>query len=401
MLTALELRDFKSFAALPDGSAQRVSVAPFTLLVGANASGKSNFLDALQFLQGLALDLSVAEVLGGRYDGQRETWPGLRGGAAEVAYRGRSRFVISTTWAIESRALRYDLECTLDREARPLMGTERAAFVDGDVVFEATVDGSGVHDRSLSTANLTEGASPTKSVVPLAFALNAVRKNANNEILMALQARLLRTALFDIRAARMRQYVPTSAQVLGVHGENASAVLWRLCQDAGHKQEVVDWLAELCAEEIADVRFDKTRLKEVMLLLVEQDGSEISARSASDGTLRFLGLLLALLTAEPGATLLLEEVENGLHPAGVHLLVELLERVTRENGVQVIATTHSPVVLGALSRPTLGNVIAFGRHPGLPGTLMKRLADLPRFDEVVERRGIEYLFTSQWLERAL
>jgi predicted ATPase len=213
--------------------------------------------------------------------------------------------------------------------------------------------------------------------------------------------RMRATTLFDIRPSRMRQYVPTAASVLGVNGENASAVLWRLCQDPERKQEVLDWLSELCAPELVDIRFSETDLNEVLLVLVEKDGTSISARGLSDGTLRFLGLLLALLTAQAGSILLLEEIENGLHPARIHLLIELLERVTKENGVQVIATTHSPVVLGALARETLGNTIVFGRHPDRPGSIMKRLADLPQFDEIVVRRGIEHLFTTKWLERAL
>src|SRR5262245_18065296 len=50
MLKRIELTNFKSFAR------QGVELAPFTLLVGPNASGKSNLLDALRFLQGTALD---------------------------------------------------------------------------------------------------------------------------------------------------------------------------------------------------------------------------------------------------------------------------------------------------------------------------------------------------------
>ena len=137
---------------------------------------------------------------------------------------------------------------------------------------------------------------------------------------------------------------------------------------------------------------------------MERDGARISARSLSDGTLRFLGELTALLTAPPGSLILIEEIENGLHPARVHLLVELLTGLTAERNVQVLATTHSPAVLGALvnADPELAKAaLIFGRVPDEPGTVVRRLGDLPHFEEVAQRRGIEHLFTTQWLERAL
>ncbi len=138
-----------------------------------------------------------------------------------------------------------------------------------------------------------------------------------------------------------------------------------------------------------------------MAVFVERGGKRISARSISDGTLHFLGMLLALRTAEPGSVILIEDIEAGLHPTRIRLLVEYLEAVTRERQIQVIATTHSPVVLQWLSDESLRNAIVFGRVPDHEGTIMRRLGDLPHFNEVVERTGIEEMFTTGWLEMAL
>ncbi len=52
MLERLRLTDFKSFVD------EEAELAPLTLLVGANASGKSNFLDALRFLRQTKIDKS-------------------------------------------------------------------------------------------------------------------------------------------------------------------------------------------------------------------------------------------------------------------------------------------------------------------------------------------------------
>jgi predicted ATPase len=179
-------------------------------------------------------------------------------------------------------------------------------------------------------------------------------------------------------------------------------VLAELCANPQAKQSLVGWLAELCAPELVDIDFIEVKeLEDVMAVLVERSGERVSIRSASDGTLRILGTLLALRTAEPGSVILMEDIETGLHPTRIRLLVEYLQAVARERRLQIIATTHSPTVLEWLDDETLRSVIVFGRVPEQKGTLMRRLGDLPHFAEVVERKGIEELFTTGWLEMAL
>ena len=185
-------------------------------------------------------------------------------------------------------------------------------------------------------------------------------------------------------------------------GSNLSGVLADLCADPEEKRSLVEWLSELCAPEIADIDFiEVPELRDVMAVLVEKNGKRISARSLSDGTLRFLGLLLSLRTAPTGSVVFLEDIESHLHPTRIKLLVEYLDAVTRTRGVQVIATTHSPVVLEWLSKDALGDAIVFGRVPEHEGTVMRRLADLPHFEEVLKHKGMGELFTTGWLEMAL
>ncbi len=167
---------------------------------------------------------------------------------------------------------------------------------------------------------------------------------------------------------------------LGDDGSNLSGVLARLCDDPEAKHTLVEWMAEICAPELADLDFiEVPELGDVMAVLVEKGGRRITARSLSDGTLRFLGMLVALRTAEPGSVILIEEIEADLHPTRIRLLVEYLQAVTRERDVQIIATTHSPVVLQWLDDETLRRAIVFGRVPERDGTLMRRLGDLPDF----------------------
>jgi AAA domain, putative AbiEii toxin, Type IV TA system/RecF/RecN/SMC N terminal domain len=365
MLLALTLENFKSFRHA------ELELSPrLTLLVGANASGKSNVFDAIRFLQGLALGMSPADVLRGRWEGGREVWPGIRGGVGEITKHGEPQLRIRSRWSRDSVSYDHDIAYTTN----PRLGiTVEHAGPTGSPIY-------GGDDRGMLGYVEKDNA-----LAPLADAIRS-------------------TFFLDLNPRRMRDYVPKTSTQLGAEGQNLSAAVWQLCQDTGRKQDLLDWMSELCAPALADIDFVETELGDVMLVLVEQDGARVSARSLSDGTLRFLGELTALLTAPRGSLILIEEIENGLHPARIHLLVELLTGLTAERDVQILATTHSPAVLGALADTDLElakAALVFGRVPNEPGTVARRLGDLPHFDEVVQRRGIEHLFTTQWLERAL
>ncbi len=74
----------------------------------------------------------------------------------------------------------------------------------------------------------------------------------------------------------------------------------------------------------------------------------VDARGMSDGTLRFIAIVVALLTAEPHSLLLIEEVDNGLHPSRAKELVDMLKQLSSERQVDVLCTTHNPVLLDEL-----------------------------------------------------
>jgi predicted ATPase len=405
MLTRIRLTDFKSFAD------ETVDLAGLTVLVGANASGKSNLFDGLRFLQGAAQDMPIADVLRGRWEGGRQVWPGIRGGATDAARSGTGRFALRTTWSIDGEQLEHELK--VDAGEHPMLAGEhlrsdRVAPYIYDTDAPALRDAAGRHAGNVRVAVKRDGKG--NSVTQTHGASRALLHQLDTDAPVAREVKrardvvsaALRGAYFlDITPSRMRDYAPKQVSELGLEGENVSALAWSLCQTESGKQELVDWIGELCAPELESIDFAKTDLGDVMLVLIERGGRRIPARSMSDGTLRFLGELLALRTAPPGALLLIEEIENGLHPARTHLLVEAMESAVAARGIQVIATTHSPFVLNALSPSALRQALLFARPPDAPGTVVRALGALPDFDQVVERRGIDRLLASGWLERAL
>ena len=73
----------------------------------------------------------------------------------------------------------------------------------------------------------------------------------------------------------------------------------------------------------------------------------IPATRVSDGTLRFLAMLVVLFAPTPPSLLCLEEPELGMHPDAVALLAELL--VEASNRMQLVVTTHSDALLSGLN----------------------------------------------------
>jgi predicted ATPase len=399
MLRSIHLKDFKSFAD------EEVKLAPLTMLVGSNASGKSNLLDAIRFIQGLALGFPLAEVLQGRWEAGREIWKGIRGGSAEVIRAHRPSAEILTAWDLESIPWQHRIAFGASNEPEilgELLRNESTGkpAIDFDEQARRALLGTAIELTAPISFAHSLGEARYRSL--LREERNRAARTSEAPIAGLQLCTLLEGSIFlTLTPERMRAYVPKRMREIGAEGENISSVLWTLCQDASARQEWVDWLSELCAPEIDNIDFIETELGDVMLVLVEKNGTRTSARSLSDGTLRFLGTLVALRTAPKGSMVLMEEPETGLHPQRIHLLVEYLESVTRARGIQVIATTHSPQLLQSLSPESRSNAVLCARLPDQPGTLLRRLGDLPHFTEVSASTNIDHLFTTGWLERAL
>ncbi|MCP3104223.1 AAA family ATPase [Myxococcus sp. K15C18031901] len=407
MLQQIQLQNFKSFVE------ETVSFVGFNLLVGANASGKSNLFDALKFLQGVALDQSVSDVLRGRTEGEREMWPGIRGAVKEAARGTSTSFTISTVWKLDDEIVHHSLTCRtsdepcVERESLRTEGYEPYLF---DTHAPALGAGGGLAPGGALNVGIKRqgsgGRALSHTYTSARSLLGQIRPEAAMHPKVLETCEKLKTAMrssvfLDILPSRMRSYVPRRSTSLGINGQNISAVLHRLCQNEDTKTALLDWLSELTSPAVANIDFSVTEEDYVLFRLVEKDGTKISALSLSDGTLRFLGELVAVITQTSGSLLLIEEIENGLHPSRAHLLVEKIESETSANDRQVIATTHSPPLLDALSEGGLNGVSVFGRAEDDQRTVVRRAVALPHFREVLKRRGFEYLMTTKWMERAL
>jgi len=369
MLTALHLKDFKSFA---DAT---LTLGPFTVIVGTNASGKSNIRDALRFLHGLSRGYSVVDVLGGKYGaGGQWEWAPIRGGSTLTRF-GSIEFSLKAEFLIDDRDVGFSLNFNSRKNNKHII--DQFCYIDTE-------------DKA--------GPSSSDHIYIEELAAHKYITGQDSELLYQLSFELRDIRFLDLHPDAMRHPSFPGQTILGDRGENLPTVLEAICTDPQRKAIFASWLNELIPSEVKDLEFPRDPNGRVYLTLVEHSGNRISAESASDGTLRFLALLAALLGPDPASLYFLEEIETGIHPSRLHLLLDLIEHQTEKGATQVIATTHSADLLNVINDRTFANTSLIYRDPEDGISRIYRVSDLPNADGLRHSQGLGRLLTTGWME---
>jgi predicted ATPase len=88
--------------------------------------------------------------------------------------------------------------------------------------------------------------------------------------------------------------------------------------------------------------------KVYLMMSEEKIADKLPGWLLSTGTLRILALLSVLRHPKPPPVIIIEEIENGLDPRTIHLLIDEIRNFVESGYGQVIATTHSPYLLDLL-----------------------------------------------------
>lgn len=413
MITKLHLQNFKNFR---DAS---LSFGPFTILFGANASGKSNVRDALRFLHGIARGYTLADTIGQRFgEGGELQWRGLRGGTAEVVRHGAATFVLSATVGAHNSdsAYMFEIEVEPGRNGKPRLVRE-SLYINQAMLYDSHPAGNPPQqqDSQHLTVRIPPGGRYRGGHVETFI--------ANQPVLTQIVERIdqrrrrdgmaekvtvgVKNVISDFASMRfldfsldaMRLPSLSGQTTLGDRGENLSSVLQAIYEDAGRRASLIEWMRELTPMDVLDFAFPADQTGRVLVTLQERDGAEISAYSASDGTLRFLSVLAALLGPEPAHLYVFEELENGLHPARLHLLIDLIEKRVAGGDLQIVATTHSSQLLRLLSPHSLGSAALVYRLADQSEAQIQQLGDLPAEAlHVIKQKDVGVLLASGWFE---
>lgn len=139
-----------------------------------------------------------------------------------------------------------------------------------------------------------------------------------------------------------------------------------------------------------------------MLQLFETFGGEeqaVEAARLSDGTLRVLAVATVLLSAPQDSLVVIEEIDNGVHPSRAADLLRDIAQVAKERRLRVLLTTHNPALMDALPDEALGDVVFCWRDPVTGASRLERLGDLDRSASLLAQGSVGRLVTRGVVDR--
>ena len=403
MLSSITIKDFRSYREAT------LELRPLTVLIGANASGKSNAVEALRLLswvaQGHRLDSNLFTTNGYRR---------LRGAPTQLGYRGATQFS-------------FDCETThpdWDRYSitlRSLGGEVRIAneWIGGSrqiAALLAVQHGNKQRKPGLQVGLKGEGpADPplevffSDQVTGLVQAQNLPElghgprfDEALRTVATQYEAWISSFVFLDAHPASMRQYASKGDRHLASDGSNLSGVLYNLCRNADVKAEILDLVSALPEQAIQDIGFIETPRDEVMAQLTESFGEETTdfdVTLLSDGTLRVLAATAAVLSTPEGGVVVLEEMDAGVHPSRARKLLRDLTAAAGHRNVRILTTSHDPALLDAVPDEALGGIVFCYRDPESAASGLVRLQDIPRYPELIAQGPVGQLMTRGLIER--
>lgn len=393
MLTRIEINGFKTFENFA------LDLSPFGVILGPNASGKSNLFDALRFLSQIAannLRDAVRGLRGEAIELFRRQADGIRDTKMSFAVELLLAKEVSDPWGdrveITHSRVRYEVEIELRQDERglerlivvkeaalpilpendrwrslgqkPSTQFQQAFFkygrsspwlttveAEGLRRFQILPDGQAGRTHSATNAEATVLSSITSAEFPHLFAIRE-------------EMRLMRFLQLDPRQLRQPS-ATTAALELEPDGANLATVLARIQAQTATQSQPKGAIADIAADlaslipGVVDVIVEEDEKdREYRIEIGYANQPPFSSRVVSDGTLRVLALLTILHDPEHRGLVCFEEPENGVHPSRLMTLIQRLrEGVTAPSSLevdeaepffQILLNSHTPVVLSCL-----------------------------------------------------
>ncbi|PWQ97090.1 AAA family ATPase [Leucothrix pacifica] len=417
MIKELRLKNWKSF------DEATLYIDPLTIIIGTNVSGKSNALDALTFLHRISRGVTFAQAINGDL-----SFPALRGGMEWVCLQPHKQFALEviTDGNGDYDEYHYCLEVQTQGAKAFVTNESLKAVILSDAGTETTREktlfktpDTLVNDSKIAVVEIPRSA-VTSSALKLTTSYSAntifllqaeLMEPEDDEVTHAMKHVLTQFRgifIFDPIPSHMRDYSPLSDK-LASDGSNIAGVLADL--EASKKQSIeqtlTQYLKALPERDIQKVWTEKIgRSATDAMLYCEEAWSkdtahEIDARGMSDGTLRYLGILTALLTRDSGSLLVIEEVDNALHPSRAQALLDMLRTLGKQRGIDILVTTHNPALLDAAGVPMLPFITVAHRDTESGCSELKPLEDLEQLPKLLAGGSLGKLSSAGRIESAL
>lgn len=415
MIKQINLYNWKSF------SKAQFYIDPLTVLIGTNASGKSNILDALNFIQKISLGKQITSAING--DSSSE---GVRGGIEWMIKRGkdccRIEVIIGDTqndlveysYSIEIGVIE-DIRAEIVFESLKRIKLNRKNKEKKDYKNLYYTDNKDLRNPSITTyfSTGTQGRGKridlrrSFSILSQSQSLSLI-KEVSTGIDMTLR-NLTQIFVFDPIPSLMRNYSRLSEKLLR-DGSNIAGVLAAL--DEKNKSDVEElltkYLKKLPEKDISRVYTESVgKFGSDAMLYCEESWSKASelmtvdARGMSDGTLRFLAIMTALLTVKTGSLLVIEEIDNGLHPSRAYILVKFLNQIGRQRKVDIVCTTHNQALLNAFGNEMIPFISVVHRDKESGDSQIVLLEEIDHLPRLIARGKVGTLTSKGIIEEAV
>lgn len=318
MLTRFRVQGFKSLLNV------EIELAPLVVLMGPNAAGKSNLLEALLLLSRLATEQTLSAALE----------PPLRGYPLEAFSLPEG--------GLEALLQQDHAEMTLEAVIEP----SRAEHPESRTLSYRI----GVRIQPKTGALDTTGVYFNDRLVPGRMFTYA------HELLHG-ELAAWQTYYLDPRVAMREPQPPREVTDIGSRGEWIAPFLHRLKESESHFKyfRAIGRALQKAIPTIEGLDVDLDPRRGTLDIVIQQDGTPYSSRVISEGTLRVLALCCLAANPWPGKLIAFEEPENGVHPRRIEVIADLLVSMASEGKSQVVVTTHSPTLIAAMHQKAQEN----------------------------------------------
>ena len=353
----LTIRGFKSLQDM------ELELGKLNVLIGPNGAGKSNLISYFEMLREMA-------------DERFQVWIAKRGGADRVLTFGANHTPrLTSKITVGESFYEFTLEHTDDD--RFVYAREESEIIDGRPISKQFAGGGHLESAWMSRDSLADS---DPEVREFFSSISGARAYHLNDTSDRAGAKLIRS-LHDNRYLRH-------------DGENLAAILYKLKHFHLKRYRQIRDVVRLALPFLYDFILEPVEIKPdestIQLMWRHKDSDyPFLASLLSDGSLRFICLVTALMQPDPPSTIIIDEPELGLHPYAIHLLGALLRSASQR--MQVIVATHSSLLLDEFD---VDDLIVVELQDGV--SVFKRLEE-EKFDEWLK----EYSVGELWFKNVL
>ena len=340
MLKELHIKNFKSYKN------QTLKLAPLTVLIGDNGSGKSNAIEALKLL----------------------SWSVSNIGAFKL-----------------KKMVRGDLFSFFHPNTDLLrVGCKMDNIQQEDDIVEVILNNDSIRDYNVQQNQWT--------VNPESFA----------KLSQATKYALSKKITFLKSIPSVKDVDPYPLDIFQDNGANFLGVLYNKCQIEYNRLQILYFLQNVLGEQIKDIRLLQNEYGKFSLKLRERFlNQEIytSDSDFSDGLVYILAIATALISMPENSMLVIEDFGNVVYPAKLKALLETIQKYAEKRNIQLLISTHNPVVMDFIPNNIVHDVVFCYKNSEFGDSCLVRLSDLSNYPELILQDKLGKLVTKGIVDR--